>query len=60
MFDCVLVTQTIHLMIQRLRLTSLNQKKKKKKEGKDEGKRKIYETSCNLCSVFFLLALGSE
>ena len=46
--DC-LSNATIYLMVQCLRFVSLD---KQTKCRKDEGKRKIYETSCNLCSIF--------
>lgn len=47
MFDCVLVIQTIHLMIWCLRFTSPN---KEKKKGNDEGKRK----SVRLLAIYAL------
>lgn len=39
MFDCVLVTQTIHLMIWCLRFISLNREKKGKMEEKENSVR---------------------
>lgn len=51
MFDCVLVIQTIHLMIWCLRLTSPNKTKQKKKKKK-KGKMKEKEKSVRLLAIY--------